>query len=284
MFNRKIIYLYFTCIVLLFFKISSGQTTTDTLFEVQQLESKVFHNTRAIRVLLPPGYGDSANINRQYPVLYMNDGFALFRYWGAKRTVYHLINTGKIEPIIVIGIDNAAGSNNNINERTNEYLPYPDKSEPNVPDPQGKKYPDFLIAEVMPMINKTYRTKPGKEFTGIGGSSYGAYIALYTYLSRREYFSKLLLESTPLFLSNGKIIEYAKSKKLKGRISIGLGDRETADTAILNKANLHTKEFISMLKKKKVNYKYTLQPNGEHNSQTWASRFPGALEFLFRND
>ena len=57
----------------------------------------------------------------------MNDGFALFRYWGAKRTVYHLINTGKIEPIIVIGIDNAAGSNNNINERTNEYLPYPDE-------------------------------------------------------------------------------------------------------------------------------------------------------------
>jgi len=48
--------------------------------QVLTLSSQVFRNRRSIRVYLPPGYFDQANNNRRYPILYLNDGFALFRY------------------------------------------------------------------------------------------------------------------------------------------------------------------------------------------------------------
>jgi enterochelin esterase-like enzyme len=78
--------------------------------ETFQLTSKVFNNQRTIRVLLPPGYNDPGNRERKYPVLYLNDGFAVFKAtaWNAPATVSRLIAEGIIEPIIVVGIDNGA--------------------------------------------------------------------------------------------------------------------------------------------------------------------------------
>ena len=41
-------------------------------------QSRVFRNTRFLRVWLPPGYDDAKNSGRHYPVLYLNDGQNLF--------------------------------------------------------------------------------------------------------------------------------------------------------------------------------------------------------------
>src|ERR1700682_149475 len=112
----------------------------DRNFELVELTSKVFGNSRTLRVLLPPGYSDNKNSKRRYPVLYFNDGYAVFTYWKAPETVYRLINAGEIEPVIVVCIDNASHNQNDADKRTNEYLPYSDQSEPSVPTPQGKLY------------------------------------------------------------------------------------------------------------------------------------------------
>ncbi|MEZ5427269.1 MAG: alpha/beta hydrolase-fold protein [Pyrinomonadaceae bacterium] len=45
-------------------------------FRFHQLKSKIFGNTRTIRVLLPPGYDQKPL--QKYPVLYLNDGQNLF--------------------------------------------------------------------------------------------------------------------------------------------------------------------------------------------------------------
>ncbi|RPJ53288.1 MAG: hypothetical protein EHM24_33090, partial [Acidobacteria bacterium] len=74
------------------------------------LASKVFENTRTIRVYLPPGYDSSQAAGTRYPVLYMNDGFAVFaeRSWDAPRQLDELIGAGAVRPLILVGIDNAA--------------------------------------------------------------------------------------------------------------------------------------------------------------------------------
>ncbi len=46
--------------------------------------------------------------------------------------------------------------------------------------PQGKRYPEFLMNEVMPFVYERYRIARGPENTGLGGSSLGALISLYT--------------------------------------------------------------------------------------------------------
>src|SRR2546423_1000740 len=100
--------------------------------DLRQLTSQVFHNTRTLRVWLPPGYHAADAQNRRYPVLYLNDGQNLFdactsifnhQEWRVDETANELIRGGKVPPLIVVGIDNAGGR-----DRAREYLPYADDS------------------------------------------------------------------------------------------------------------------------------------------------------------
>ena len=117
--------------------IPRAATTTVTSFdpdhtvvgwvEIIPFESKIFHNTRMLRVLVPANYYSPHNAHRSYPVLYMQDGQNLFDdatsnagEWHVDETVEHLVGSFKIPPMFVVGIDNAGA------KRSSEYLPYPD--------------------------------------------------------------------------------------------------------------------------------------------------------------
>ena len=117
---------------------------------LHELKSRIFRNTRTLRVWLPAeydGWGET-----RYPVLYLNDGQNLFDAatafagvaWQAGETAQRLIAEKKIPPLIIVGIDNT-GPN-----RLREYIPYR-ASDPRVIGPQGKRYPEFLQREVMPL-------------------------------------------------------------------------------------------------------------------------------------
>ncbi|MCM2313277.1 MAG: alpha/beta hydrolase-fold protein, partial [Steroidobacteraceae bacterium] len=54
------------------------QSTVSGDLRLHTLDSKVFGNSRTIRVLLPPGYDAPGNQSRRYPVLYLLDGQNLF--------------------------------------------------------------------------------------------------------------------------------------------------------------------------------------------------------------
>src|SRR5579864_1719711 len=95
--------------------------------EIIPFESKLFHNRRMLRVLVPANYYSPHNAHRSYSVLYMQDGQNLFDEataghgeWHMDETVEHLVGGFKILPMFVVGIDNAG------EQRAAEYLPYPD--------------------------------------------------------------------------------------------------------------------------------------------------------------
>ena len=46
--------------------------------DVRPFTSRVFHNTRMLRVWLPPGYKNPDQRSKRYPVMYLNDGQDLF--------------------------------------------------------------------------------------------------------------------------------------------------------------------------------------------------------------
>jgi enterochelin esterase-like enzyme len=189
------------------------------IIDTLQLKSNVFKNTRTIRVLLPPGYYEEANKSTDYPVLYLNDGVALFHAYELQKTVHALIKDKQLKPFIVVGIDNGGStleSTNPMRDRANEYLPWPDLAEVNpdlkVEAPTGKLYPEFLLHEVMPLIKNNFRIKEGAANTGLGGSSYGSLIALYTGLKYPDIFGMLLLESPSLYVFHKQILTDAKNK------------------------------------------------------------------------
>ncbi|HVF47783.1 MAG TPA: alpha/beta hydrolase-fold protein [Pyrinomonadaceae bacterium] len=260
---------------------------------LHQLKSQVFGNARAIRVLLPHGYGERANRKRRYPVLYLNDGQNLFDVatsifnpmeWQADETVGRLIGARDIEPVIVVGIDNAGRSG-----RANEYLPFPDiYLRPPLANPEGSKYPEFLTREVMPFINARYRTRTGSQHTALGGSSYGALVALYTVIKKPGVFGRLLLESPSLYVSDARIVNESQSfKRWPRRIFIGVGTNEDG-VENCKPGNRDQEAVRDVLKLERIirsaggaRLDVLVEDCTIHNEAAWAKRLPHALKFLY---
>src|SRR5437764_7478662 len=91
--------------------ISSPAVTGE--LHLHRFESKVFRNSRFLRVWLPPGYQEEQNSQRYYPVFYLNDGQNLFEAatsftgveWQVDETAERLICEAKIPPMMFVGID-----------------------------------------------------------------------------------------------------------------------------------------------------------------------------------
>src|SRR5436309_1986177 len=183
-----------------------GETATGDL-RIHPFHSRIYRNDRFLRVWLPPGYDDAQNAARQYPVLYLNDGQNLFEpatsfngvEWQVDETADRLIREQVIAPMIIVGIDNAG------KDRLREYMPHR-SFQPMMLRVQGTRYPSFLIKEVMPFVERHYRVASGPRTTGLGGSSLGALIALYTVAVSPAIFGRLLLESPSLWAANGQIV------------------------------------------------------------------------------
>lgn len=199
--------------------------------QVFRFDSRVFANTPMLRVWLPPGYNDAANAPKLYPVLYMFDGQNLFdactgpdsaHEWQIDETLTRLIAERKIAPIIVVGIDNAG------ERRLNEYFPWRDVVQmPDMPEPEGVRMPEFMLREVMPVIEAKYRIAKGAENTGIGGSSAGAVAAVYVTLQAPGRFGRLLAESIDVFVGNGQLVRDSTNiAQAPERAWFGIGGRE----------------------------------------------------------
>jgi predicted alpha/beta superfamily hydrolase len=251
---------------------------------LHELNSRIFGNTRLVRVWLPPDY-DGWGATR-YPVLYLNDGQNLFDpatafagvHWQVGETAARLIAEQKIRPLIIVGIDNTKN-------RAQEYIPYKSK-DPRVLNAKGKCYPDFLRREVMPLIEEHYSVLKGPENTGMGGSSLGGLITLYTQLAAPGVFGRLLIESPSLFVANRKILEESRRfRSWPARTYLGMGTREVGHAEKDERIVGDVRELETILREAGLDeqrLKVRIEEGGSHSETAWAARFPEALEFLFK--
>jgi enterochelin esterase-like enzyme len=250
---------------------------------LHELNSRIFGNTRLLRVWLPPDYDGWGAV--RYPVLYLNDGQNLFDPatafagvpWQVGETSTRLIAEQKIRPLIIVGIDNTK-------KRVREYIPYKSQ-DPKVLYAKGKCYPDFLRREVMPLIEEHYSVLKGPENTGLGGSSLGGLITLYTQLAAPGVFGRLLIESPSLFVANRKILdECRRFRNWPARVYLGMGTREVGNAEKDERIVGDVRELEAILREAGLNEQRLEVRVGEgapHNESAWAARFPEALEFLF---
>jgi predicted alpha/beta superfamily hydrolase len=251
---------------------------------LHELRSRIFRNTRLLRVWLPPDYDKGGGT--RYPVLYLNDGQNLFEastafggvHWQVGETATRLIGEKKIRPLIIVGIDNT-GKN-----RAREYLPYKSR-DPKVPVVQGTLYPKFLKREVMPLVESRYAVLRGPKNTGLGGSSLGGLITLYTQLAAPGVFGQLLIESPSLFVANRKILaECRKFLAWPLRVYLGMGTREVGEAEKDEKVTNDARELAKILLAAQLGedwLKVLFEDGASHSESAWAARFPEALEFLY---
>ncbi len=264
--------------------IRGGLATGD--LRIHEFRSRIFRNSRFLRIWLPQDYDEASNAGLRYPVLYLNDGQNLFESstafggveWQVDETADRLIRDGVVPPMIIVGIDNT-GKN-----RIREYMPHRSLN-PIMLRVQGERYPAFLIKEVMPFIARTYRVASGSENTGLGGSSLGALIALYTVGVRPGMFGRLLIESPSLWASNRQAIRDARDvTRWPQRIFLATGTAEAGREDRNRSVVDDVRELAAIFRRGGLDDKrlrLVVEDGATHHESAWARRFPEALTFLF---
>lgn len=237
---------------------------------------------RDILVYLPPGYG--VDPTRRYPVLYMHDGQNLFDpqeafggvAWAVDEAAQTLILTGRIEPLLIIGIYNSGA------DRIHEYMPVKTLSG-KMKGHGGKAdlYGRMIIEEMKPFIDREYLTKPEREFTGMGGSSLGGLVTLHLGFKRPDVFSRLAVLSPSAWWANNHIIREAAllGERIPLRIWLDIGRRE--GSRIKHQVRALKEILLANGWKSGEDFAYFEIPDAKHEEAAWAARFDNVLEFLF---
>ncbi len=104
--------------------------------------------------------------------------------WGVDESIVRLVQRGVIPPVIVVGVWNSP-------QRSYEYSPW--HGAPN--------YARFLIEELMPRVNREFRTLTGPRNTAVMGSSMGGILSFYLVTYHPDVFGACGCISTPFLLS-----------------------------------------------------------------------------------
>ena len=238
-------------------------------------------------VWFPPGYDDPANTERRYPVLYMQDGQNVFDFmaptpgeWGADETAGRLIESGEVEPVIIVGIPHS-GENRRV-----EYLPARGvRAGEATLDGDGDAYIDWLVREVVPRVERAVRADGSRR--GVGGSSLGGLVALRAAQRHPGVFARVLAESPAIDIFGTDLggTLFVDVSGWRARVFIGVGDAEWGEGRAEDNARWveAAREMAGALEGVvgAGDVRLVVEPGGGHNEGAWASRLAGALEFLY---
>ncbi|MCB0729619.1 MAG: alpha/beta hydrolase [Ignavibacteriae bacterium] len=238
---------------------------------IHEFYSIYLKNERDIIIWLPPSYHYS---EKNYPVLYMQDGQNLFDPntsfigydWKVDEVATGLIKEKLLNEIIIVGIYNSK-------DRIEEYNYFTLK---------GKRYANFLVKELKPFIDENFKTISKASKTGLMGSSMGGLISFQLFWNFPKIFGKAACLSNSFWVNEGEVFEMVDkinnifNEKNKLYIDCGSEEKELLDD--FNK-------MVSILENNKIlnkeTFYYHLEKGSRHNEKDWSNRIHIPLRFLF---
>lgn len=141
------------------------------------LDSRVMGHAVNYRVYMPPGYEGMEKL----PVLYVTDGNNFYAdNIGAMNAVLdNLIAAGRIQPVIAVYIDARQVNPPRTNRRVNDFLVTPEK------------FAQFIVQELVPVMDAQYRTDVTRDARVLVGASFGAVFGTYAVLRYPDVFGNL---------------------------------------------------------------------------------------------
>ncbi len=229
--------------------------------------------TRRVAALLPHDYYTS---DKRYPVLYLQDGqnlfddYAPYGSWGVDKRLAGLAERG-MGDLIVIAIDHADS------ERMSEFTP---SFRTKLGRGDGRKYVRFLAEGLKPFIDAHFRTLPGPEFTGIGGSSLGGLISIYAGILYPQVYDRLMVFSPSLWVTPEIPFNLMRlTHKYRGRLYLYGGEAESR-TMVPNLERF-SRQLLEQTGSHRLQIQLATDPLGQHNEARWGKEFPKAIEWLF---
>jgi predicted alpha/beta superfamily hydrolase len=269
----------------------ASHTIAGVLKALDGVYSPQLHNRRRLYAHLPPSYAEG---DKRYPVIYMHDGQNLFDQslsfageWQVDETMLALAEEG-IEAIVV-GVSNMG------TRRIDEYSPFRDRRLRK--GGRGDWYVAFLADTVKPLVDREFRTLPGREHTGVLGSSMGGLISLYAFFRRPEVFGFAGVMSPSLWFAQEAIFPYVEHAPLSsGKIYIDIGTHEGIDPrAALRSPHKYVNRYVGAARRMRdllaskgyqpgAALRYEEEEAAAHSEPAWAGRLPDALRWLLPSD
>ena len=234
---------------------------------------------RRLYVYLPKEYEKT---DERYPVLYMFDGHNVFynshatygKSWGMKEylTRTHL-------PLIVVAVE----CNHEGNQRLSEYSPYDFNARGmGRIEGRGKETMDWIVNELKPYIDETYRTIPDREHTMIAGSSMGGLMALYAVVAYNEVFSRAAALSPSIMLCMKEVRSLIAETKLQKttRVYMDVGSTEVPENRRGRGLLADLFDTAARLTKGGAQVAAQLVTGAAHCEADWEKRIPVFMDYL----
>ena len=192
------------------------QQSTDYSVHTHTIKSVVLNEERTVVVQLPKSY--QAQPNKVYPVVYRLDGAGNIPL--ASVVIERLQNDNRAPEVIIIAIENT--------NRLRDFYPTVNK-EPQGPVGEGggaAKFLAFFEQELIPLVNKNYRTH---DYKVIAGASAGGVFALYALQANPKLFQAHIAYSPAVWWNYGAMVKstksfIAKTKDLNNYVYINIGE------------------------------------------------------------
>lgn len=210
--KRFILPFFIQIIVLTVPSIANAQQQVASVLHFRHaIASKVLGEDRTVLVRVPPGYEATT---QRFPVVLMLDAHAPQNAMMAS-IIESQAFAGTMPEMILVGIQNT--------NRTRDLTPTKtDRADSG----GGDKFLDFIEQEVLPLVDKAYRTEPYRVFAG---HSLGGLTVVYTMLSRPHLFGGYIAASPVLHWDNNFVIKkseelFKTEKEFKRSLFVSLGN------------------------------------------------------------
>ena len=219
--------------------------------------SKTLANTRTIKVYTPPNYTSQGT--ERFPVFLLHDGLEFLRRGYVNNTFDYLIENKLMRPTICVFVPPVSES-----ERESEYA-----------TTKADKFETFIVDELMPHIDSTYRTMSDPAYRGMGGYSYGGLITTQICYNNPDEFG-LVAAFSPAYMppSGMRVFDSVLAGAKKNtRWYIDWG---TYESSIM----MNAKSMRDGLKNKGYDVKWN-EWHEAHSMGNWRAHLDNALTTLF---
>ena len=233
------------------------------------LKSELLGEDRNIIVIKPQGYD---NGSQRYPVMYVLDGDAHFHHVSGLNE--YLAGLRRMPQMLLVGISNT--------DRTRDLTPETSTdADGRFPTAGGaNRFLEFIESELMPNIEKTYRTHPYRVLVG---HSFGGLFAINALFTKPDIFDAYFAISPSLWWNDGSMVTLAgnfldANPALDKFLYFTLAN-EGGDMLVRNR------ELEALLEKRSPDgliWGFTLMENETHGSIPHRTIYAG-LEALFKD-
>ncbi len=231
------------------------------------IKSEVMGEERVVIVRTPAGYERGA---ARFPVIYMTDGDAHMAHTAS--TLSFLARNGRVPEMIVVAIQNT--------DRTRDLTPT--KADMKLPTTGDLRFPTsggadrflkFIETELIPQIEKQYRTQPFRVFAG---HSFGGLFAVNALLTRPDLFNAYIAVSPSLQWDNEVLIKRAEEffknhKEFKKTLYFSLGNEPGG----IGEGFVHFKELLTRVQPKGFEWSAEKLDDEDHGSVVLRSHYAG---------